>query len=43
MMRLLVRFFVKDHEQTENEHVRKAIGNVTATVGVINNVFFVHF
>ena len=43
MMRLLVRFFVKDHEQTENEHVRKAIGNVTATVGVINNVFLCIF
>lgn len=43
MMHLLVRLFVKDYEHTEKEEVRKAIGNLTAFVGVISNLFLCLF
>ena len=43
MMHLLVRLFVKDHDHMEKDSVRKSIGNLTASVGVINNIFLCIF
>ena len=43
MMRILVRLFVKNSEQVETDKVRKDIGNLTALVGIINNIFLCIF
>lgn len=43
MMRILVRLFVKNSEQVETDMVRKDIGNLTALVGIINNIFLCIF
>ena len=43
MIHLLIRCFVKNYEQTEKEEVRKAIGNLTASVGVVSNLLLCLF
>ena len=43
MMHMLVRLFVKDYEHSDKEEVRKSIGKLTATVGVVNNILLCIF
>ncbi len=39
MINLLCRIFIKNREDINDPHVRKAYGTLTGTVGIINNVF----
>lgn len=38
MIQFLAKHMIKDSQQIENPNVRKAYGNLTSTVGIINNV-----
>ncbi|MEG2507621.1 MAG: cation transporter, partial [Longicatena sp.] len=38
MMTLLIKKFIKQYEQIDNEEVRRAYGNLTSLVGVLNNI-----
>lgn len=38
-MDLLIRFFVKDHNNTQSSAVRSAIGSLAGTVGIVCNIF----
>lgn len=43
MISLLARKFIKQYEDVEQESVRHAYGNLTSTVGIINNVILFAF
>ena len=43
MIALLAKKMIPDHENIENEKVRRAYGNLTSTVGIANNILLFVF
>lgn len=43
MISLLAKKMIKNYEDLNNEHVRRAYGNLTSTVGIINNIILFAF
>lgn len=43
MMKFLVKKFITNYEKTDDVHVRKAYGNLTSCLGIINNLLLCAF
>ena len=43
MISLLAKKMIKNYEDINNEHVRRAYGNLTSTVGIVNNIILFAF
>ena len=38
MISFLAKTFIKDYQNTDDENVRHAYGNLTSLVGIVNNI-----